>query len=63
MILHRFDWNKESLPSLQKQLKSYLRTVDCKKTMSERESVLMKLLAAKPGTMTMCYRQNLSTGD
>jgi hypothetical protein len=53
MILHRFDWNKESLPSLQKQLKSYLRTVDWKKTMSERESVLMKLLAAKTGTMTM----------
>jgi hypothetical protein len=38
MILHRFDWNKESLSSLQKQVKNYLRTVDWKKTMSEREN-------------------------
>jgi 3-hydroxyacyl-CoA dehydrogenase len=53
MMLHRFDWNTECLSSLQKQVKIYLQRVDWTKTMSEREAVLIKLLAAKSGTITM----------
>jgi 3-hydroxyacyl-CoA dehydrogenase len=53
ILLHRFDRSKYRLLSLQKQVQSYLQTVDWTKTMSERESVLMKLLAAKTDTMTM----------
>jgi 3-hydroxyacyl-CoA dehydrogenase len=53
ILLHRFDWNEDSLSSLQQQVKSHLQTVDWTKTMSERESVLMKLLAVKSNTLTM----------
>lgn len=53
ILLHRFDWNADSLSSLQKHTKAYLQTVDWGKTISERESVLLKLLAAKWNTKTM----------
>lgn len=53
ILLHRFEWNEDSLASLQEQARSYLQTVDRARTMSERESVLKKLLAAKSGAMTM----------
>ena len=53
MLLHRFDWDEDSLSSLQEQARSYLQTLDWAKTMSERESVLVKLLAAKSSATTM----------
>jgi len=53
ILLHRFDWNADSLSSLHKHTEAYLQTIDWEKTMSERESVLLKLLAAKWNTKTM----------
>jgi len=53
ILSHRFDWSQASLYSLQKQVRSYLQTVDWERTMSERESILLKLLAAKWDTKTM----------
>ena len=53
ILLHRFDWNADSLSSLHKHTKAYMQTVDWEKTISERKSVLLKLLAAKWNTKTM----------
>ncbi|KAI4739639.1 putative hydroxyacyl-CoA dehydrogenase [Aureobasidium sp. EXF-12298] len=53
MLRHRFDWNEEALTRLQNGSERYLRSVDLSKMVSERDAVLLKLLAAKAQASTM----------
>ncbi|CAD0111443.1 unnamed protein product [Aureobasidium uvarum] len=55
MLKHRFDWNQESLATLQDQAKKSLQDVDWPNMVAERDAVLLKLLNVKSDAPSMAW--------
>lgn len=53
MLKHRFDWNQESLIRLQSDAGKFLKSVDWPNMASERDAVLLTLLAQKAKAPSM----------